>query len=364
MARRLVVTKPGHAELADFSPRSLADGEVRLRTLHTGLSAGTELTWFKGTNPYLAARWDAEVGLFRDGEPGQEYPVERLGYMEVGQVVETRSQAYPEGSVVAAAYGHATEHVLDPRAEHAVILPAELDPLLGIYVAHMGPICANGLLHAAAEAAGASGGLGLDAGVRGRSVLVTGAGVVGLLTALFAAEHGAAEIVVADADQRRLAVAEQLGFVALDAGRTDIATVLKDRWRHGRGDHGADVAFQCRGRPGDLAIALRSLRPQGAVIDLAFYQDGAADVRLGEEFHHNGLALRCAQVGRVPRGLAGWWDRRRLSLETIALLAARGEQVRSRLITNVIPLAAAPSLLADLAERRRHVLQAVFEPSE
>jgi threonine dehydrogenase-like Zn-dependent dehydrogenase len=123
------------------------------------------------------------------------------------------------------------------------------------------------------------------------------------------------------------------------------------------------VAFQCRGRPASLAAALRSLRPQASVIDLAFYQDGADEVRLGEEFHHNGLALRCAQVGRVPRGLAGWWDRRRLSLETVALLASRGADVRACLVTDVLPLDAAPNLLADLAARRRHVLQAVFEPS-
>jgi threonine dehydrogenase-like Zn-dependent dehydrogenase len=360
--RRLVVTKPGYAEVVDSPRRPLAEGQVRLQTLYTGLSAGTELTWFKGTNPYLAARWDAEVGLFRSGEPGIGYPIERLGYMEVGQVVETRSAAYPEGATVAAAYGHATEHVLDPRSEHAVVLPAGFDPLLGIYVAHMGPICANGLLHAAADAGLPGGAVDLDAGVRGRTVLVTGAGVVGLLTALFAVHQGAAEVVVSDVDARRLAVADRLGFVALDEGAIDVAVVLKERWRHGPGDHGADVAFQCRGRPNSLATALRALRAQGSVIDLAFYQDGAADVRLGEEFHHNGLALRCAQIGRVPRGLAGWWDRRRLSLETVALLSARGRDVRAGLVTDVVPLDEAPSLLADLAARRRHVLQAVFEP--
>jgi threonine dehydrogenase-like Zn-dependent dehydrogenase len=363
MPRRLVVIEPGRAELVDVPRRQLAVGGVRLRTRYTGLSAGTELTWFKGTNPYLSARWDAEVGLFRGGQPGQGYPVERLGYMEVGEVVETRSAAYPEGRMVAAAYGHASEHVLDPLADHAVALPDDLDPLLGIYVAHMGPICANGLLHAAAETAAPDGRLELGAGVRGRVVLVTGAGVVGLLTALFAAEHGAAEVAVADVDQRRLAVAERLGFVPLDQNETDVAAAVKERWRHGPRDHGADVAFQCRGRPASLAAALRSLRPQASVIDLAFYQDGADEVRLGEEFHHNGLALRCAQVGRVPRGLGGWWDRRRLSLETVALLASRGADVRACLVTDVLPLDAAPNLLADLAARRRHVLQAVFEPS-
>ena len=48
-------------------------------------------------------------------------------------------------------YGHRTGYTGDPVADRVVPLPDDLDPLLGIYVAHMGPICANGLLHAAAD---------------------------------------------------------------------------------------------------------------------------------------------------------------------------------------------------------------------
>ena len=56
------------------------------------------------------------------------------------------------GDLVATAYGHATAHLSDPGREHVVPLPPDLDPLLGVFVAHFGPICANGLLHAAADA--------------------------------------------------------------------------------------------------------------------------------------------------------------------------------------------------------------------
>lgn len=87
---------------------------------------------------------------------------------------------------------------------------------------------------------------------------------------------------------------------------------------------------------------------------------GAGELRLGEEFHHNGLAVRCAQIGRVPRGLAHCWDRDRLSGETLDLLRTDGTGIRKHLVTDVLPLAEAPALLADLDCRRRHVLQAVF----
>jgi threonine dehydrogenase-like Zn-dependent dehydrogenase len=281
--------------------------------------------------------------------------------MEVARVTESRTAAFAVGHTVAAAYGHATAHVANPVHEHLVRVPEDLDPVLATYVAHLGPICANGLLHAAVEAVGPTVS-SLGQGVRGRRVVVTGAGLVGLVTALFADHLGAEEVVVVDPDERRRARAERLGLEALDdgGGGGDPALALKTRWRHGPRDHGADVVFQCRGRPYALATALRVVRPQGPVVDLAFYTDGADAVRLGEEFHHNGLTLRCAQIGRTPRGTSGHWDRARLSVETIRLLDARGDAIREHLVTDVLPLEEAPGLMLDVAARRRSVASVVF----
>ena len=83
-------------------------------------------------------------------------------------------------------------------------------------------------------------------------------------------------------------------------------------------------------------------------------------LRLGAEFHHNGLGVRCAQIGRVPRGLSHTWDRERLSAETIDLLRADGQAIRQHLVTAVIPFEDAPALFADLAARRRLELQVVL----
>jgi len=356
--RNLVVHAPGEVELVEEDLPDVPAGGLLLETITTGLSAGTELTFVKGDHPGLSSRLDPELGLFLPTDGSSGYPVRRLGYMEVARVAESRTDAFAVGDLVASAYGHATAHVSDPLREHVVPLPDGLDPVLAVYVAHLGPICANGLLHAAADLAPGPG-VRLGDGVAGRRVLVTGAGLVGLLTALFAVEHGAEEVVVADPDPRRRDLAESLGLRALDSD-ADAALTLKTRWRHGPGDHGADVVFQCRGRPHALATALRAARPQGTVVDLAFYTDGADEVRLGEEFHHNGLTVRSAQIGRVPRGLAGAWDRQRLSAETVRLLGDRGEDVRRHLITDVVTLEEAPRLLLEVAARRRHVLSAVF----
>ncbi|MEV0428971.1 zinc-binding alcohol dehydrogenase [Micromonospora sp. NPDC050495] len=357
--RVLVVTGPGRVELVEQDAAEPRDGTFRVATLYSGVSAGTELSYVKGSNPYLHLTWNAELGLFQPGTASTPYPVTRLGYMQVGRVVESRTPAVAVGMVGAMTYGHRSGYLADPLAERFVPLPADLDPLLGVYVAHLGPICANGLLHAAADLYG-SGVRSLGDGVRGRRVAVVGAGVVALLTALFARRHGAASVVVLDPTPARRRVAEALGLETLDPAADDPAVMLKTRWPHAAGDRGADLVFQCRGQAWALQLALRLLRPQGTVIDLAFYQSGADAVRLGEEFHHNGLAVRCAQIGRVPRGLAPAWDRERLSAATIELLRHDGDLIRAHLVSAVVPLEEAPALLTDLAERRRADLQVVF----
>ncbi|MER7894054.1 zinc-binding alcohol dehydrogenase [Micromonospora sp. NPDC094482] len=357
--RVVVVDGPGRVALVEQDAAPVRPGTFRVQTLFSGVSAGTELSYVKGTNPYLNVTWDADLGLFRPGAASTPYPVTRLGYMQVGRVVESATPAVAEGTVGAMTYGHRTGWVADPVAERFVPLPDDLDPLLGVYVAHMGPICANGLLHAAADLHGTDV-RSLGDGVRGRRVAVVGSGVVALLTALFARRHGAASVVVLDPTPQRRQVAEALGLETLDPDADDPAVVLKTRWAHLAGDRGADVVFQCRGQAWALRLALRLLRPQGTVIDLAFYQAGADEVRFGEEFHHNGLSLRCAQIGRVPRGLAPTWDRERLSAETIDLLRAYGDVIRKHLVSAVVPFAEAPALLTDLAERRRQELQVVL----
>jgi threonine dehydrogenase-like Zn-dependent dehydrogenase len=356
----VVVERAGVVRLRDDSPREeIRKGQFDVDTLFSGLSTGTDLSWVKGTNPFLHCRWDPELGLFTPGPPDAGYPVERFGYMQVGRVTASATKAVREGDLLAMTYGHRTGYRADVLVDRFVRLPTDLEPVLGIYAAHMGPICANGLLHAAADVRGTDVSSLAD-GVRGRRVVVIGAGVVGLLTGLLADHHGAASVVVLDATPERRTVAERLGLEALDSQHADPAVVLKTRWRHGPGDHGADVVFQCRGQPSALALALRILRPEGSVIDLAFYPSGCDELRLGEEFHHNGLSVRCAQIRRVPRGTAHLWDRDRLTTETLHLLTARGGDIVAHIITDYVPLTEAPEVLTKLAGSRHVGLQLVF----
>lgn len=356
--RSLGVEAPGRAYIWGYDEGPPGPGQFRVETRYTGFSAGTELTFLKGTNPYLHARWDDQTGLFVAGEAQLHFPVPFLGYMEVARVTESCTQAWRPGQTFGMTYGHKTGHTGHVLHDFVLSLPDTLDPVLGIYVAQMGPICVNGLLHAAAEFHGADV-RGLGDGVAGRTVVVMGAGVVGLLTALLARQHGAAALIVADPSPYRRRVAEGLRLETSDEAA--VARLVKERWHHGGTDRGADLVFQCRARDASLHEALRALRPQGCVVDLAFYQGGSPALRLGEEFHHNGLSLRCAQIGRVPRGLAFDWDRRRLAAATLDLLLAEGDAIRRGMITDIVPFDDAPRFLAALAAERRDFIQVVFE---
>jgi len=291
------------------------------------------------------------------GEPSARFPVNFLGYMESARVIDSRVAGFDYGDAVGTTFGHKTGHTADPRHDLLMKLPRDMDPMLGIYVAQMGPIAANGILHADAEAFGAAV-PHLGAGVAGRPVLVWGGGTVGLLVALFARRAGASEIVIAEPSPFRQDIARAMGFLAM--GEDEAWHHAKSAWYSPSGGRGAEVVFQTRARSESLNLCLRALRPQGTVIDLAFYQGGADCLRLGEEFHHNGLRLVCAQINRMPRPLAALWDQRRLAAETVGLLQQEGAAIREHMITHVVPYDEAPGFLRHLVAERPDFLQVVF----
>ncbi|SDY91800.1 hypothetical protein SAMN05661080_05013 [Modestobacter sp. DSM 44400] len=55
--RTLGIAGPGRPAFFSYTEPPPEDGQFRVDTVYTGLSAGTELTFVKGTNPYLRASW-------------------------------------------------------------------------------------------------------------------------------------------------------------------------------------------------------------------------------------------------------------------------------------------------------------------
>jgi len=361
---RVAMEKVGTIALHTEPTRPLEDGEYFIKTLYSGISAGTELTFFMGTNPKASEGIDPVRRLFRgDLEPALEDIFPKYeGYMEVGEVIASRNADFPVGTRVAGLYHHQSGYIAD-ASSNLVPLPEGFDPLLGIWVSKMGPISMNGVLYAADEVNRKPVST-LKGSLAGQRVAVFGAGMIGLLCGVFAKWAGAADVVIIDGIAERLEIAEKLGLTPYKAN-PNMAIELKDRWHaEAARDTGADIAFQCTGSDYLLSEAFRCLREQGTVVDLGFYQQGANNVFLGREFHHNCLRHVCAQIGVMPRAQQAEWNRRRLSEETISFLQSHGAELKEHLVTHVVPFSRAQEMFEHLEHRDPTMLQVVLQPDE
>ncbi len=150
MGKVVVFTSPRALGFDTYEDRPLAANEVRLQTLFSGISAGTELTAYRGSNPYITKKWDDKPRLFLASEAtSMKYPISGWGYEECGKVVEVGSEVnkVKEGDVIYGTWGHRTHHIVLEEYASKRILPANLDPILGIF-SQMGAISLNGVLDA------------------------------------------------------------------------------------------------------------------------------------------------------------------------------------------------------------------------
>jgi len=100
----------------------------------------------------------------------------------------------------------------------------------------------------------------MAAGVSGRSILITGAGTIGLMAVLIARAAGATRVLVADVHPQRLDLAEKLGAdVMLDARQDDW---FQDARLHTQ-NRGPDVLLEMSGHPVAIEQGLRALRSGG-----------------------------------------------------------------------------------------------------
>jgi len=97
----------------------------------------------------------------------------------------------------------------------------------------------------------------------GDTVMVVGAGPIGLLIAQVARQAGASRTIVAEVHPHRLAVATQLGLETLDArdpAQQDAAP-------------GLDVVFEASGSPAGIGRAIHALRPRGTLLVVGFFPE-------------------------------------------------------------------------------------------
>lgn len=96
----------------------------------------------------------------------------------------------------------------------------------------------------------------------GTSVLVTGGGPIGMLSAEYAIARGATTVMLSEPNPKRRSIAESLGLTAVfDPSSDDVVGEVREL----TGGIGADVSIECAGAGPALDVCLRATRSRGTV---------------------------------------------------------------------------------------------------
>jgi threonine dehydrogenase-like Zn-dependent dehydrogenase len=273
-ARAFWLAYPGKGQIRPERVTAPGADEVLVRTLHTGVSRGTETLVFTGRVP--ESQWPHMRAPFQDGD----FPAPvKYGYLNVG-VVE-QGPAGLAGRTVFSLFPHQTRFVVPASAVTVVPdgVPAHRAVLAGTV-----ETAVNALWDAAP--------------LVGDRIAVVGGGMVGCSVAAVAAMLPAVRVQLVDPDESRAAVADRLG---VSYARPDDAL----------GD--CDLAIHASATSAGLTRALELLAPEGTVVELSWYGDREVTVPLGEFFHSRRLTVRSSQVGGITPG------RRRTYAERLAV---------------------------------------------
>jgi len=310
-ARAFWMVEPLRGAILPEELPALGPDQVRVRTVCSGVSRGTESLVFRGGVPpsqYAAMRAPFQTGDF----PG---PV-KYGYLAVGVVEEGPTALV--GRTVFCLHPHQTRFVVP--ADAVAPVPDDVPPARAVLAGTV-ETAVNALWDAAP--------------LVGDRVAVVGAGMVGCSVARLVAQVPGTRVVLVDVDPSRRAVADRLGVDFALAGEAV------------RPDGGYDLVVHCSATSAGLQLSLDLLGGEGTVLELSWYGDTQVQLALGGAFHSDRLAIRASQVGAVAaarRSRRSTSDRLALALELLR------DPAFDALVTGRSPFDELPAVMSRLAD--------------
>lgn len=341
MPRELLLVGPRSVVLSRYDEPPLAATSVRLRTLFSGISHGTEMLLYRGRAPKFAHRWDGQKRQFDLGQGGVNGEKLPLGYESVARVeaVGPDTEGLASGDLVWVDAPHRETHVIDMRRPPPYRrFDAGCDPTALTFFA----LCrvALGAVHDGEP-------------VLGSSAVVCGLGVVGQLCVQLLRRSGVRTIFGIDRDPARLATAQRAGAIPVPAG-DDPSSAVK------AASGAADFAIEASGDYAGLSTAIRCVAPMGRVVVVSSYGNQADGLVLGHEFHRNRITLVSSMtVNGCPSPRAPLWSLERLNQEAAALLA-EGSLDTAGLITAILPFGQAADAYRAIDDATAPPLKVIF----
>ena len=323
-ARALYFVAPRRTEIREL-PLVRGDGELLVRSRLQGISAGTEMLFYRGDFP------DGIEGDLPGLPDRLSYPL-AYGYSNVG-VDENDRRVF--AFMPHQDFFCAREEDLIPLPdaitdEDAIFLP-NMETALGI-VQDLNPVF-------------------------GESVAIIGLGVIGLLVAELLARTRPNLLILADVKEGRRAAAEKLGAVFVNPASESFS----DRARELTEGRGIDRAVNVSASGEALGALIEAMGMEGVLIEASWYGAKRVELALGRAFHRRRLDLRSSQVSRIGASLGARWDKKRRMALALRMLA----EIRpGRLISHVFPFRRAPEAYELLAKDDGETLQTALSCGE
>lgn len=341
--RVLVFTAPHTIEVREEPTPTPRSHEVLVETRLSAVSPGTEGLLYRGEIPSHLQN-EASVDALSGG---LSYPTS-YGYACVGHVTETGAavDASWHGQRVFAFHPHASAFTARPDA--LLKLPNELSDEAAAFIPNT-ETAVN---------------LVMDAHpMIGERALVTGQGVVGLITTALLAQHPLDVLVTTDLQEDRRAWSEAFGATtSIDAAdeshlREVLGVTQDEAARPADRYEGADLVVELTGAPAALNQALAVAGFDARIVVGSWYGDKQAPLDFGGRFHRSRVSVYASQVSTVRPHLQGRWTKARRMQTVLDVLPPLD---LPRLITHRVDLENAQDVYDQLSGNPEGMLQPII----
>ena len=339
-SRQLWFTGPHSVEVIEKELDVLGARDVLVRTVCSAISTGTEMLIFRNQFPESLTLDESIEAL---SAQAVRYPLQ-YGYACVGKVEEIGEEIEPHwfGKTVFSFQPHCSNFIASPA--ELVPVPADIDPSAAVFLANM-ETAVNFLLDASPKV--------------GERVLISGQGIVGLLTSGLLAQFPLAGLFALESIEARQRWAQQIGVNGVfDANQKDAMTELRNQLRLTEQNGGADLIIEVSGSPDALNLAIDLCGYAGRILVGSWYGTKIAPINLGERFHRNRIQIVSTQVSSIAPENTGRWDSaRRFEVAWEMIRRCQPEQF----ISHRFPLKSAGAAYELLDKNPVEALQVLFD---